>query len=171
MSEVRLSVGGRDYSVACAEGEEAHVARLGEAIDGKLQQLGSGLSNKEAENLLFAALLLADELHERREETTGAQTSPAALDAELERLRSALEEAELGRSAAGSEIETLRADVETARASETALRTELENLRIERDSARSATAFDDPGLAPSLERFAELLENCADKLEGKPPAS
>ena len=188
MSEVRLSIGGRDYTVACADGEEAHVTRLGEAIDGKFRQLGGSVSNKEAQNLLFAALLLADELHEQRDAMAivhtardtadSAQAELAERESELERLRSALHEAELGGSAAKSEIETLRADVETARANETVLRTELENLRGEHealtgelDSARSAPVasgpFDDPDLAPALERFADLLENCADKLESK----
>lgn len=185
MSEVRLTVGGRDYTVACADGEEAHVARLGEAIDGKLRQLGGSLSNKEAQNLLFAALLLADELHEQRDAIDGAQaahenaeSAQAALaerDRELERLRTALHEVELGGSAAASEIETLRADVEIARANEAALRTELENLRGELESTRSASIaagpFDDPDLAPALERFADLLENCADKLESKTAVS
>lgn len=185
MSEVRLSVGGRDYAVSCAAGEEAHVARLGAAIDDKLQQLGGSLSNKEAQNLLFAALLLADELHEQRETVAGAQTmresaesAQAALaerERELERLRTALHEAELGGSAATSEIETLRADVEAAHATGAALRTELENLKGELESVRSAPAasgpFDDPDLAPALERFADLLENCADKLESKAAAS
>ena len=195
MSEVRLSVGGREYTVACADGEEAHVAQLGEAIDGKLRQLGDSLSNKDAQNLLFAALLLADELHEQRDAIADVQTARDAADSaqaalaerddELERVHTALREAELGGSAAASEIETLRSDVEAARATETALRTELENLKGEHvalagelESARSAPAataasgpFDEPDLAPALERFADLLENCADKLESKATTS
>lgn len=154
MSEVRLTVGGREYPVACAEGEEAHVTRLGEAIDAKLQQMGGNLSPKEAQNLLFAALLLADELHELK---------ARAVDAD----------------AARDELAQARGDAEGARASETAARTELENLRGEHEAlageleaARAAaetagTWHGDPDLPPALERFADLLENCADKLEGK----
>lgn len=172
MSEVTLTVGGRDYTVACADGEEAHVTQLGDAIDGKLRQLGGSLTNKEAQNLLFAALLLADELHEQRggKAAEAPQPTLAERDGELASLRAALQEAELGGAAARSEIETLRADVEAARTSEAALRTELENLKGEQAAAASGP-FDDPSLAPSLERFADLLENCADKLERKAAAS
>ena len=62
MSDVTLSVGGRNYTVACADGQEEHVQRLAGVIDGKLGTMGANLSSQEAKNLLFAALLLADEL-------------------------------------------------------------------------------------------------------------
>ncbi len=80
MSNLTLHVGGRDYTVACAEGEEAHVAELGALIDGKIQAMGAG--HNEPRQLLFAALLLADELHEARQRSGGAPPSmpPAQLD-------------------------------------------------------------------------------------------
>ena len=64
MSNVTLSICGRDYTVACAEGEEAHVAGLGRLIDSKLGAMGNMAGQSESRQLLFAALLLADELHE-----------------------------------------------------------------------------------------------------------
>ncbi|MFC0590853.1 cell division protein ZapA [Novosphingobium aquiterrae] len=64
MSDVTLQIGGRAYTVACAAGEEQHVAALGRTIAEKVEQMGTGHS--EARQLLFAALLLADELHEAR---------------------------------------------------------------------------------------------------------
>jgi cell division protein ZapA len=64
MSNVTLSIGGRFYTVACAEGEEAHIEALGRVIDGKLSSLPNMASQSEPRTLLFAALLLADELHE-----------------------------------------------------------------------------------------------------------
>ena len=76
MSNVTVSIGGRHYTVACATGEEQHIEMLGRTIDGKLGDLNlSGQS--EARTLLFAALLLADELHER--DLAGA---PAASEAD-----------------------------------------------------------------------------------------
>jgi cell division protein ZapA len=65
MSNVTLHIGGRDYAVACAEGEEAHVTSLGALIDEKIQAMGGG--HNEPRQLLFAALLLADELYEARQ--------------------------------------------------------------------------------------------------------
>ena len=64
MSNVTLSIGGRSYTVACAEGEERHVLGLGALIDGKLASMGEMSGQAETRMLLFAALLLADELHE-----------------------------------------------------------------------------------------------------------
>ena len=66
MSDVSLEVGGRKYTVACADGQEEHVQRLASVIDGKLGTMGANLSSQEAKNLLFAALLLADELDEAK---------------------------------------------------------------------------------------------------------
>jgi cell division protein ZapA len=66
MSEVTLQVGGRAYPVSCADGEEDHVRRLAAIIDGKLASLGSNLMPGDAKNLLFAALILADEVEEAR---------------------------------------------------------------------------------------------------------
>lgn len=64
MSNVVLSIGGRNFTVACAEGEEQHVQQLGSMIDAKLESMGDIAGQSEARILLFAALLLADELHE-----------------------------------------------------------------------------------------------------------
>jgi cell division protein ZapA len=64
MSNVTVTIGGRHYTVACAAGEERHIEMLGRSIDGKLQGQSSLSGQSEARTLLFAALLLADELHE-----------------------------------------------------------------------------------------------------------
>jgi cell division protein ZapA len=63
VSNVALVVGGRSYTVNCAAGEEDHIAELGAMIDGKLTAMGSAGQN-ETRSLLFAALLLADEVFE-----------------------------------------------------------------------------------------------------------
>jgi cell division protein ZapA len=99
MSNVTVSIGGRRYTVACAAGEEAHVEMLGRTIDDKLEGMANLSGQAEARTLLFAALLLADELHEAR--STGAsppaEPSPSvaesleALASRLERLAERLE--------------------------------------------------------------------------------
>lgn len=98
MSDVTLEVGGRKYSVACQDGQETHVQRLASVIDSKLGSMGANLSSQEAKNLLFAALLLADELDEARKQAPSASPAPLDFDAErlagqLERLAGALENA------------------------------------------------------------------------------
>lgn len=66
MSNVTLSIGGRDYVVACADGEEGHIAGLGREVDRKLASLPGAAGLGEVRALLFTALVLADELHEAR---------------------------------------------------------------------------------------------------------
>jgi len=58
MSDVTLSIGGRNYTVSCADGQEDHVRHLASVIDGKLSAMGNNLSSNDAKNLLFAALLV-----------------------------------------------------------------------------------------------------------------
>jgi len=93
MNTVNLIIGGRDYAVACARGEEEHVTRLGGLIDEKLDQLPQASNQSEVRGLLFAALLLADEVSEWRQ--APAPTIPDdrlnTIAASLESLAAALE--------------------------------------------------------------------------------
>lgn len=66
MSTVTLSIGPKTYTVACADGQEAHIRALGGMIAEKYAQLGQARAPLEAQNLVFAALFLADELAEAR---------------------------------------------------------------------------------------------------------
>ncbi len=96
MSNVTLVVGGRNYTVSCADGQEEHVRRLAAVIDDKIVGMGPNLSNHEAKNLLFAGLLIADELDEARRtsEVTAVSTiDTERLGAQLERMAIALENA------------------------------------------------------------------------------
>lgn len=86
MSNVSLTVGGRDYMVACAPGEEEHIAALGRMIDAKLATLPLSATQGETRALLFAALLLADELHEIRSGAAPLPQEPTRLLALAERL-------------------------------------------------------------------------------------
>jgi cell division protein ZapA len=91
MSNVTLTIGGKHYTVACAAGEEGHIEALGRTIDGKLTGMPNLSGQSEARTLLFAALLLADELHELRADG-GAPAADEGPTAEtLERLADALE--------------------------------------------------------------------------------
>ena len=90
MSNVTLTIGGRFYTVACAEGEEAHIEALGRTIDGKLTGMPNLSGQSEARTLLFAALLLSDELHELRAGGAAPATDDGTVEA-LETLADRLE--------------------------------------------------------------------------------
>lgn len=90
MSTVTLSIGPKSYPVACADGQEAHIRALGAMIADKYAQLGTARAPLEAQNLVFAALFLADELAEVRKRITEIPepAAPAESDtAELEAAR------------------------------------------------------------------------------------
>lgn len=88
MSNVTLTIGDRSFTVATADGEEAHIAGLGRMIDAKLAAMGDQAALSESRMLLFAALLLADELHEARQ----AGNSGASIDEETGRRIAAIAE-------------------------------------------------------------------------------
>ena len=75
MSNVTLEIGGRRYTVSCAAGEEEHVTGLGRAVDAKIQSMGQ-VGTNETRQLLFAALLLADEVHEAKSPTRSGVAAP-----------------------------------------------------------------------------------------------
>lgn len=64
MSNVTFQVGGRNFTVACSDGEESHIEMLGQRIADKLAGIPDLAGQSEARTLLYAALLLADENYE-----------------------------------------------------------------------------------------------------------
>ena len=98
MAEVDLTIAGRAYRVACRAGEEDSLRAAAALVDGKSREALAGLGTmSEARQLLFASLLLADQLVDEQP----AQAAPApdprlaqsaeALAARLEALADALE--------------------------------------------------------------------------------
>ncbi len=189
MSQVKLSVGGRSYTVSCADGEEAHVADLGASIDARIAQLGP---NTETQNLLFGGLLLADELHELRTKYTELNDANMALQEDFGELESKAEtyrknvlslEADGGNSAARiadaeRELERLTKQIaakdtllERANAHMDELKIRLSQHEADAGAERANQVDNNQSLAVSLESFADLLENCADKLECNAPSA
>lgn len=81
MSNVTLNIGGRSYTVACAAGEEGHVTALGRMVDEKLAAMGGSGGQNEVRQLLFASLILADEVHEARKATAKPPQADSNCDA------------------------------------------------------------------------------------------
>ena len=105
MSNVALEIGGRAFSVASADGEEEHIKLLGRRIDDKLRAMGGASGQSESRMLLFAALLLADEIHEMTER--GVAPVPKNDGPELERIARIVEDA-------AARVENLAATLESA---------------------------------------------------------
>ena len=76
MAEVDLIIAGRPYRVACRSGEEESLRAAARLVDAKSREAISGLGTlSEARQLLFAGLLLADQLIEQRD---GSGSTPPA---------------------------------------------------------------------------------------------
>lgn len=82
MSNVTLTIAGRDYVVGCASGEEQHIADLGRMIDSRLASLPPAAVQGESRALLFAALLLADEVFEAKKGDLGLPPHAETFDGE-----------------------------------------------------------------------------------------
>ena len=95
MADVTLSIAGRDYAVACRDGEEPHLRRLGTLLDKHSATAlhASGGINSER-TMLYIALILAD-LYDEAERNPPSGVSPVLLDNiadRLEAVAAALEE-------------------------------------------------------------------------------
>ena len=84
MAQVEVKINGRNYQIACDDGQEAHLAQLGEYIDKRVQELVSAVGQVgDSRLLVMTSLLLADELSETYADlkrTSGA--ADAAISAE-----------------------------------------------------------------------------------------
>ncbi len=69
MAQIKVVVNGRSFRMGCRDGEEARVRELAAEIDTQVQRLKNGQKTIQDERLLLmAALVLADQLWEAREE-------------------------------------------------------------------------------------------------------
>ena len=63
MPEIKLSIGGRDFQVACQEGEENFLTDAANLLNSESQKLVSQLGRlSESRMLLMAGLMLADRM-------------------------------------------------------------------------------------------------------------
>ncbi len=103
MASIDVEVAGRRYNVACRDGEEAHLRGLAATVDRRARDAETALGGlTESRQLLFAALLIADDLKETRAGNGIAEPEPLPPDpavaetlerlaARMERLADALE--------------------------------------------------------------------------------
>lgn len=212
MNTLHITVGGRGFAISVQPDDEPHVRYLASEIDAKFQKLAPRYS----QNLLFAALQIADELHRSqsalvqvREESAaalagqqelqrdanlalgkvaGLKERVAELEDELGRLHSSIQQDANKHNDLIADNERFKVAVLEADAVRTRLEGELATAIRERDALErqlaerlhadhqsplfgAASQAADPELAPALERFADLLENCVAKLESGRGAS
>ena len=65
MSIMNLSIHGKEYQIACDDGQEAHLGALAQQFNERLSQIARSTGRiQESTLMVLGALMMADELHE-----------------------------------------------------------------------------------------------------------
>jgi len=162
VADVKLTIAGRPYDVHCADGQEAQLIQLASIVDTKARGIQGGT---EVRQLLFAALMLADE-------TQDAQTKAGSAEPQLDSLRAAIALAESRETAARDELRAAisresaaLAEAKKAADGERAALDELEKLR---QGAPVVPAPAAPAHGRALGQIADRIESLATKVEQIP---
>lgn len=92
MAEIDIIIAGRPYKVACRDGEEENLRAAARLVDAKSREALSGLGTlSEARQLLFAGLLLADQLIDQNPQAAPPAGPDPAIASRAERLAQRLE--------------------------------------------------------------------------------
>ncbi len=79
MAQVTVRIGGYSHPVACQDGQEQHLQGMAAEVDRRIAALKAmGLQLGETRMLVLAALQLADEASDLREEVAALKAAPAA---------------------------------------------------------------------------------------------
>jgi cell division protein ZapA len=100
VAQVTLRINGYSYLVGCEDGQERHLEAMGDAVQTRIDSIKTLGQTGEARLLMLAALLLADELHDkaavvpagRPPEPAAAPAIDPAFDAAVRRLAIKAEE-------------------------------------------------------------------------------
>ena len=80
MASIDVEIAGRKYSVACRDGEEAHLRSVAALVDKRARDAADALGSlTETRQLLFTTLLLADDIQDMQSGGKGP-TPPAPVD-------------------------------------------------------------------------------------------
>jgi cell division protein ZapA len=82
VAQVTLRINGYSYLVGCEDGQEPHLKAMGDAVQSRVDSIKTLGQTGEARLLMLAALLLADELHDKQAASpTRWEQPPAAAPA------------------------------------------------------------------------------------------
>lgn len=140
MADVKLNIAGRVYDVHCADGEEQQLQSLASLVDDKVRAMPGGTETRQ---LLFAALMLADETQEAKGKAEKAEP----------------------------QSDSLRAAVALAESREAQARDELKAALGELDAlkkAPTAPAAAGPSHDRALVQIADRIEALASRIEQIP---
>ncbi len=175
MSEVTITIGPKPYTIVCADGEEEKISALGAMINEQYSKLGGTRAVQETQNLVFAALFMADELDEARKSVEDAnRAAEEAKKQATQATKRAADASENAEARIGDKTSELKAQIETLRKAEERARDEATGLKAELAEMREAARHQhdlfgdekrEAALAEKLEALAARAEETAAALE------
>jgi cell division protein ZapA len=148
VADVKLTIAGRPYDLHCADGQESQLLHLAAVVDEKAREMPGGT---EVRQLLFAALMLADDAQEAKGKVEKAEPQSDSLRAAV--------------ALAESREATARDELRGALAREQAA---LKELEAARQAAPVSTAPARPSNDRALLQIADRIEALATKVEQIP---
>lgn len=88
MAHVTIRINGYAYTIGCEDGQEAHLTQMAEEVERRITHIRQnfGSQSGEAKLLMMAALLLADELYDvKQQKQNQSEALPAPAKADQER--------------------------------------------------------------------------------------
>jgi cell division protein ZapA len=78
MAQMTVKINGYSYTVACEDGQEAHLQDMAHEVEARIESIKAmGSPSGEGRLLVLAALLMADELHDTAIELDSLRNQPA----------------------------------------------------------------------------------------------
>ncbi len=94
MSIMNLSIRGKQYQIACGDGQEAHLNMLAGQLNERLTQIaGTNTRLPDSTLMLLGALMIADELHELQGEHQKLYDYMEQVESQNERYKSNAQDA------------------------------------------------------------------------------
>ena len=95
MAEISITINGRNYGIACDDGQEKRVGELARFVDTRLREIArAGAATNESHLLVLTAIILADEIADLKASgaiSPGSTTGVRITDDEEEAIVSAID--------------------------------------------------------------------------------
>lgn len=77
MAEITITINGRNFGIACDDGQEKRVADLARYVDGRLREIArAGAATNESHLLVLTSIILADEIADMKATGNALPTPP-----------------------------------------------------------------------------------------------
>ena len=77
MAEVNISINGRNFGIACDDGQEQRVTDLANFVNARLKEISqSGGGTNESHLLVLTSIVMADELFDMRDAAANGNKAP-----------------------------------------------------------------------------------------------